>query len=262
MFYLKNFYSNVKLHPVSGLVFILLIALWGSMFIFQDEINRKILKITEVKSMGPYFHALVDSKVNLPRIIRKLNDLPGIESIQTVPKEEVAKKLKTVLASIDLQEEVNSSSFSYNSLKVTFLKNLRVKSQTLIRDYIVRLAGDDNISLSAVKGESEENKSILKLKKILVKWSMPLGVMAFLSIFFPCLILFNSELRASSYLVENYQRRSFVALKTQIFSMLLFFTLILILDIVLNEFSPLKIGVMALPFLLAPSLNLKKYVWH
>ncbi len=213
MFYLNQFFSHVKKYPLRGFIFFSF-GVVAVFFSFQKEVlNSRIKDLIQNSERRSYFYALVSSKKNMGRLQRKLRILPGVKKVQLLDSKVVQDKASLLLKSYPMEIKEEIFNLSYFGLKVVFDERAQKRAQQLIRDYLVRLVGEDDIILGAVKRFDPQRKA----KKIL-KWIDISGSYLILSTLFFVWLLsgvwISRPIKRVAYLMEQFQRRSNIALKT------------------------------------------------
>lgn len=208
----------------------------------------------------PHFHALVSGRENHSRISRNLQDLPGVERVEVLAEEAIKSKVRDIIGTLD--EEISESflSLNYAGLKVVFTEGLQGNSQDLIRDYLKRLVGSSEVTLGPTQGLVKK-KATKNQVRVLVENNAFEAVMAL-----ACLIWFalglnlTGPLSRHSYLIEQFQRRNKVALKTYI-SLVLPLFIIPIVGLLFIVPSSMILMVI-LSALLPLALTSRKVSWH
>tara|TARA_R110002072_G_scaffold1989_2_gene16277 strand:- start:4214 stop:5002 length:789 start_codon:yes stop_codon:yes gene_type:complete len=261
MFYIKHFYNIITFKTFKGIVFLgLSLSLVLSVF-FNSEINNQVNALFKQKNAGPYFHALLNGDQNSSRISRKLKSLPGVKSVKIVAQNDLKKQVSDIINADQLQ--IDSSLFDLDlvGMKVEFANGISVRSQELIRDYLVRLVGQNNVSLGAVKAILEK----VKAKKFLFfmsKWGGDLVSLIILGLWYLALLFMVDSFDKTSYLVEQFQRRSNVSVK----SFLAAFSIIAVASSATYfvQFNQLNFGVVFLfaPLVIGALHFTRKYKWE
>ena len=213
MFYLKE---ALKLRPASYLAFTLwvlsAVAMVGSLG-HGPQIQKLVATSSDKVSSMPFFYALIDSDRPFERAVRKLRELPGVSIVSTVASSELEKSLKSTMqaAGLDLKSLVSGPAVS--GVKVIFDKGLAHQGQELIRDYLVRLIGEDYITLGAVSVPDSKNfntQSSFAALKTYLPW---IAFMASSLIWFWAFTHLLTQWKERAYVIERFQRRKNVLLK-------------------------------------------------
>lgn len=261
MFYLKHFFNVITFKALRGFLFCTLtLAVVMSVF-FNKEINTYVTQVLKQKNTGPYFHALLSAEQNSSRISRKLKGLPGVKAVNLVGEREIKKQIKDIVQADQLNLDSSLFDLDMVGIKVEFATGLSARSQDLIRDYLIRLVGKNNVSLGAVKAIAEK----IQTKKFIFfisKWGGDIVTFFILSLWYLCFLFMVESFEKSSYLVEQFQRRSYVSLKTFIAS----FSVISIVSFATFYLSVGKLS-FAVLFLFAPLIIgvahfSRKYQWE
>jgi hypothetical protein len=215
MFYLNNFFKSFFHFPVRGVIFILATVLFvGSAFV-TTKVERSLLKGVAKMEKGASFFALIDSKENNSRVARKLRELPGVEKVKVLSKADVSSSLDELLKTLNVGVSRDLIDLSFSGLQIEFHKGLPQRSQNLIRDYLTRLVGADKLTMGAVNRESQDLKDKRGSFAVMIRTYLGPILTAFAGVFwFVLFIIFRKDFIRSSYLSEQFQRRSNVPAKT------------------------------------------------
>lgn len=205
MFYLNQFFKSLLRTKIIGVLFILCTITLVTGAFHQDKISS-IVSSVDNKDRNPYFNALISKDINLSSVARKIKSLPGVQRVSRVKKIDAKKELGT------LNKELNSSvldrlkSIKYSSLTIELSRNLKVKSQKLIKEYLGRLVGNESLTLSKIKYPRQNEETETIVDKVLKNADIiGLSTMSLLWI----ILFFTMLKRNSSYffLVEKFQRK-------------------------------------------------------
>ncbi len=262
MFYLSNFFQNVKNNPVWGGLFITtsLILLVGSLNF--TSLEKSVFNDTSNLSSGPYFHALISGAENHERISRKLTELPGVNRVEILGESEIQNQVTKVLSNLDLGMKIEDMDLDYAGLKVILDKNLQERSQNLIRDYLVRLVGSSKLTLGAVNAISKAEQLKNQLFSQFKEWGITVVSVASLIIWGLIAIVFSTKVQQSSYLIEKFQRRSKVGLKVMLTGMATLFALCFSLTFSFGDLSTVGAIVGLCLITALSSIQLRNLQWH
>ena len=210
MFYLSHFFQIVKQSPIRFIV--LLLCTFG---LFFSASHRNA--ITEMSGLNktqqvfhPYFHALISSKQNIPWISRKLKELPGVEKVEVLENDKLNQQVQSLLSGMDGEIAQAVGELSLAGVKVVTRTELEERSITLIKDYLIRLSGNETTIGTTVFPPKKKAQNALSwqawFSEIVIGFSF---VLWSLSVY-----AFSKPIKKSSYLVEQFQRRNKVAFKT------------------------------------------------
>jgi hypothetical protein len=244
MFYLNEFVKLLKYYPIRFIIFIFLTFIIALLFIQKGLVEKEIRKRFSEEIKTPHFFSLLPEKSKNKILERKLNDLPGIEKIQLVKVDQIDKKMKGLISELDLNKKIFGTKFI--GLKIFFEKRLSIKGQNLIKKYLSRFVGRYNI----VIGETISEKNYVKKKE---ESDRRVGRIFWIFNIFPITILWivsfrflSKNIKKRSYLIENYQRKKNVHLKTLLAGML---SLFLVSIFVLMNFGAVNYANSILVFL-------------
>lgn len=261
MFYLSQCAKLAYSHPLRVSSFLLVgVGLFVLSFIGPSLEKRWMPYLSSQQFDLPYFHALVSGRENHSRISRNLQDLPGVEKVEILAEESIKSQVRDIVGS--LSEDITESflSLDYAGLKVIFTDGLQASSQELIRDYLKRLVGDSKVTLGPVQATKRKKVEKTWIRELIEQNAFEV-VMGMACLFWFILGLdLSGPLSRQAYLVEQFQRRNKVAIKTY----LSLFIPLLIIPILGLLFS--VPSVMILIVFMAGSLPLaavaRRVSWH
>lgn len=252
---------------ISGLGFCFFTVMLSLIILFESDIVFKIstLSSSENKS-GGHFHALISADQNHSRLARHLRDLPGVMRVEELSEEAINLQVNELFSHLEgkhVRDIMSSIQTRYVGLKVFFDDDLQERSVALIRDYMVRITGESNITFGPTMkvNESREEQSVFMTKNYDLVYRIIQGV-SFL--FWLCFTLFFSrKLRRYSYLTEQFQRKKHVAVKTFFsgFVSLIFTSFIICVAFSSTLNFEIEILLFILTGMVVSLLFLKQYQW-
>lgn len=257
MFYLVQFFRLIKEWPVRGVSYLLM-----SFFLVMIA-----ARFTQVRSFmngfwndpieSSYFYALCPESENVARISRKIKTLPGVKLVSLVSQAELNKRLGQVIDEVGLSDQVSElASLSYIGIKVTFDHALSIQSMNLVRDYLTRLVGEDKVVLGRIyEAQSKQQKSNLKVWSAHILLTIVLVLWGFICSFF------NLKIMQKGHLLEQFQRRKFVAFKLFVFGNAVLCLFGFILSLIFSEVNYLALLSVITLIMITSVYNLKKYTW-
>lgn len=206
MFYLKMYYKVLFKKPLATGMWLAGLAIVFFSFLGKAQINKVLTLEAGPQNHRPYFFAVMPKKVNAEYVKRKLLDLPGVDNVNVMAEESIIGHVKSVLESTQLDWDQGMIDLNYAGLKVFLSPDLKPRSQSLIRNYLTRIAGEKDVTLGAVKKPTQK-KSKVKLGEI---FSHFVNYLPLVGVFLLTLSLWSvrAELGRESFIVETYQRRS------------------------------------------------------
>ncbi len=168
-------------------------------------------EVVEVRETNPYFYAIMPKKINSGYVKRKLLELPGVEKVFVLSEQKVSSQIKSILTQANLELDENLMDLNYAGIKVSLSPDLKNSSQDLIRNYLTRLTGKNEVTMGAIRVpevKKAQEKSFLVENRFLV-----ITLMASLA-YFVALGLIYRPLREESFVFEQYQRKKQIYLKT------------------------------------------------
>ena len=245
MFYLKMFYKVIWDLRLRGLSFFIL-----SIGLFALAANSERVKsfiAVKVTPQNPYFNALVNKSINANVIARKLQNLPGVKNVKVKSSDYLKNDLRAIAKEIDPEVVKNMMNVSFQGIKVELDRTLEKSSQSLVQEYLNRLVGKENITITGVKYPKVNMVASNKdLRHFFLQW-VDIVLIFCISIVwcFACWSI-SKELRSNAYLIEKFQRKNMVALKSFLIGMLA------IIFVVLNILNIIGGNIFNLLLLLAP----------
>lgn len=258
MFYLNFFLRTIIKNPLKGGTFLMLTVILLASFGVKDLMQSHFEKKMSTKNpAGDYFHALIPSKYNDKRIARKLRGLPGVEVVEVLDKSIVSKEVDRVLG--DFPADVaDSLKIEYFGLKVTYINEITKRSQELIRSYLKRLVGEKEVSVGQIFQMEKENDA----KKRIKKWLTTAIIGSFSFCWFVSFFLFNTQLKEVSYIIERFQRRKMVALKSMVLGVGCITCLTLIPLVFISKTTVIWTLVGGLCFMSLPLIYSRRVSWE
>tara|TARA_R110000868_G_scaffold201748_1_gene449265 strand:- start:8355 stop:9134 length:780 start_codon:yes stop_codon:yes gene_type:complete len=210
MFYLSHFFQIVKRFPVRFTVFIVL-----TMGLFFSASHRDFIKNTVgsdklTQGFHPYFHALISTRQNISWISRKLRELPGVERVEVLSKEKLNQQVQSLLSGMDGEIAQAVGEMELAGVKVVTRSELEERSITLIKEYLTRLSGTDTTVGATVFPPKKKTATGF----VWQAWISEIIVATIFFLWAASVMSFITPVRKSSYLVEQFQRRRGVAMKT------------------------------------------------
>ena len=262
MFYINLFIQNVRRHPVWGSAFVSTTILMILCAMNFSSIESYIFKSSHSLDGGPSFHALISGDQNHQRISRKILELPGVQRISLSSKEEIQTQVKSVLAGVDFQMKIDDLDLDYVGLKVSLEQGLQPRSQDLIRDYLVRLVGAENVTLGAVKSISRSQLLKNQIFSTFREWGVLVVSLSFVVIWGLIAVGFSVQVKKSSYLIEKFQRRTKVGLKVMLISTMIIFTLSFVLTISIGHLSVVGMTLGLFLLLASSAMQMRSLQWQ
>mgnify|MGYP003672806873 CR=1 FL=1 len=210
MFYLNQFFQTVRQFPIRfGFILISTVALFFSAS-HRDFIKEAsgLHKAQEV--FHPYFHALISSKQNIPWISRKLKELPGVEKVEILENEKLNQQVQSLLEGMDGDIAQAVGELSLAGVKVVTRSELEERSITLLKDYLIRLSGNDTTVGATVFPPKKRKMSAYSWQA----WFSEIIICLCFMTWVFSVLAFTKPIKKNAYLVEQFQRRKNVAIKT------------------------------------------------
>ena len=262
MFYLKQFFSIIKKTPVLGMSFIVLTLVMIVGIGQQDNWEKIVFNSMPNHAEGPYFHALIPGKENYQRVTRKLRDLPGVSMVKILEKNQIKSQVSNIIGNLGMDVSSELFDLDYAGLKVIFKNGLQSRSQNLIRDYLGRLVGSSKVTLGAIKSQDEAVKNRVQLLQLFKNWGGILLTFVVCSFWLITTVLFTQEIRKTSYIVEQFQRKTNVAFKTFLSGVLVLVGTGMICSMVLGNSMWIGLSIVSAVVLFASTPLIRKFKWQ
>lgn len=201
----------------------------------ENRTLRDVEKVLPLSRKGASFHVLIRSDVNVARVGRKLRSLQGVFQVVPLAESQIQKKVQKTLSQLGSEELVKEAlNLGYNGLKIIFNKQVDMRVQSLVRDYLSKLVGKDNIIMGETLARQKSDRLIDRILVSMKRWG-GLGIYGVLAILWLTLfILWAKGFRQEAILLQRFQRRKNIALKSYTLMMALFAFAAIILSILLN----------------------------
>lgn len=259
MFYLRIFFQSLFQSKLSlALALLSLGGMFGTLA-FRENVEKLVLSKKVRENSNPYFYAVIPETANANYLRRKLMSLPGVKQVNMMGDQKITEHVRSVLESTQITFDDQLLDLKYSGLKVGLSPDLKPRSLNLIRNYIKRLAGENEVTLGAVKKpEIEKSKAPLKLVFLKTTQWIPAG---FLAIYLLALFMISQSLRKESWLIETYQRKNKVFEKSLAYSQAPIFLGLIVLTVTKGAMiAPLLVG-LTLGLALLLTLGNKKEVF-
>ncbi len=210
MFYLSHFFQTVRQFPIRFLLIVIsTIALFFSAS-HRDFINEVSGLNKTQQVFHPYFHALISSKQNIPWISRKLKELPGVEKVEILENEKLNQQVQSLLEGMDGDIAQAVGELSLAGVKVVTRSELEERSIQLLKDYLIRLSGSDTTVGATVFPPKKRLMSAYSWQS----WFSEIIISICFISWVLSILAFTKPIKKSAYLIEQFQRRRNVAMKT------------------------------------------------
>lgn len=212
MFYLKEFFKLIKENFIVGILFIastsaLVVVSWH-----QEKISI-IISSAQKSISTPYFNALITDRSNLLSVVRKMKSLPGVLEVSFQGDKELKKEVSSLKASFGDHVLEGFSAESFKNMRIELESGIQAKSQSLIREYLTRLIGEDNVTMSQVKTPQIKKNHETTFMTLITKWGNKYLLLLVSFFWMFCLFLFLKPLKTYAFIIEKFQRKVAVAPK-------------------------------------------------
>lgn len=258
MFYLKSFSNIVKSHFVLMTFSVLVFSSFIGVLSFNQDITS-FFSLDNKTNRSPYFNALISGKHNMESIQRKIEQLPGVESILIKEALDAKLEMEKIIPGIDVDETLNSQ--VYQPIKIFLNPAITKNSRQLIREYLTRLMGKESVTFSSVKYPAKVNLKKYPYFKIFSDWSGSYFAFIAFCLWIVATILVSPYFYQQAFVIEKFQRTKMVALKMYMgFIFSLSGIILIILNLTHNIFDISTLAIMAIGITISIiTFNLSKY---
>ena len=232
MFYLKAIFNIFRSHIVLLGFNVIALALFLTTINYRTDITN-FFSLDNKTNRSPYFNALISGKKDISFIQRKMQQLPGVESVTIKDNVNAANELKKIIPKASISEALGVTTFT--PVKIFLNANITTSSRKLIREYLTRLMGEDSVTFSRVKYPAKINLKKYPYFKIFSNWSGAYFAFIFFGLWITSVILIAPYFHQQGYIIEKFQRKKAVSVK--MFAGLVFFVSALTMIIFLSKNS-------------------------
>lgn len=213
MFYLKHFFKILAKSPIRSF-FLLIFSVILVFSLGQKQlIESQFVKLIPDSKAGASFYALISATESYQSIATKVGMLPGVYKVEVLNEKQIQDEITNIFGSLQVEMNPTELDLNYAGIKVTFTKDLKPRSQDLIRDYLVRLGTDGSVTLGAVKAQDSIQDKRAEFFNALKQWGYSIYVLMVGIFWLISLVLVKNKIVETSYLLEQYQRKTRIAVK-------------------------------------------------
>ncbi len=216
MFYLKLFYKQIISTPIKGATLILLFFLLLLSISLSTKISEQVAQIVPQENESSFFTALISNKDNYSWISRKIKKLPGVKRISVVSTLEIKEHVNKLINSLNIEMNDIGVDTSYIGLKIFFKEAISHRSKVLVRDYLSRLTGNNDITIGEIQTSSFSKYNFTKIDQKVNRWVPIISVAIIGIIWLLAWGVFVKDLKNLAYLTEKYQRKQNIFFKTSV----------------------------------------------
>jgi hypothetical protein len=211
MFYLGLFFKSFKDHLFVSFSFSLF-TLAITLFITNSTlVKHKLMGLYPKYLKGPHFHALINDQVDNQVIKNKLLKISDVKKVKIISEQKLEEQTLKILDQLNFGKN-DGFNQRYSGLHVVLSRNISPRRLKLIRDYLKRLAQEDNITL----GPTHKNVIDKNFKKFFDLFSGYGEFIIFFFLLLPWLLslfYFQKKIQNTSFLIEEFQRKKAVKSK-------------------------------------------------
>ena len=262
MFYLIQFFKILLKSPIRGF-FLFIFSILLVFSIGQKAfLENQFLKMIPENKAGSYFYALIASQESYQNVARQMAILPGVHKVEVLSETQIKDEVKSILGSLQINLSEATLDLNYAGLKIIYAKDLKPRSQELVRDYLTHLVGEGNITLGAIKINDQSLDKRNQLISGIKTWGYLLYLFIVLIFWIISLLSVRAKIAEVSYLLESYQRKRKVSIKMASIGLSLIFTVAVLSTFALGMPQVLNLSVALLLFVLGVLLHSKRYHWE
>ncbi len=213
MFYLVEFLKIMKTHIVLSSLFLvstLGLVLVGSQY---NTVYSRVLSKNSKEISGPYFSALIDKKMQLDGVIRRVQNLPGVVKVEVSSEKQLKSEVQKLQSTFGHEFVNNLTTLNMKNMKILLDVGIKDRSFTLIKEYIERLVGKKEVTIGALKyPETNKRKTNKELDSILSYLNV-YGLIILGALWLISFILMVKLIHSKAFIIEKFQRRTLVAFK-------------------------------------------------
>lgn len=221
MFYLIELYNFSKKHIFSTMTLSLLTFLCIGLISNFDYFQHRISNILPKIENQHYFNALVSNEVQLEFLKRKISELPGVIGFETVARDIQKKHIQKLNQEVNLTKEEMGEFSKMVSVQVSMTPELNQSSINLIREYMQRLAGSDNVVLGSVNKKLNNEFIFKNIIEIIKVWPLQILISVSLLFWIISFLTVRFEMNRIAFIIESFQRKKNVAFKLMLTFMVL-----------------------------------------
>mgnify|MGYP006107809341 CR=1 FL=1 len=214
MFYLTHFFKSIFENPIKGLIVVILPVTLIILSSNYKTINNIGLQLIPIEKDESYFHVLIPLGQNHSGVRRKLSDLPEVNRVELMNKEKMQSKISKILINLNAKSDhFEELELELVGLKVIFNDGVELKSRKLIREYTMRLSDSSSITLGKIKESKKITPFASTMKVFRSNWlSIIFGFS--LLVWLIMFMLFSQDLKNKFILLNSFQRRKSIKVKT------------------------------------------------
>ncbi|MBL7665056.1 MAG: hypothetical protein JNM93_07975 [Bacteriovoracaceae bacterium] len=213
MFYLSRYFKFIINSGLNGVQFIFVLALALVLLHSSPWIEKQLKSTLESTKGNPYFNMLVDADVNPDEFRVKLNKLPEILNVYLSEKAALDKNINQKLGELSLDIPASLTEVNMYGLKVELSNKVTPAVFELIKEYIYKLVGKEKVVFTGIRNQSTVKNHVIDylINYFMYAFSAAVYFTIVLSFMFT-----QKKIKYQAYLVESFQRKENVFLKTQI----------------------------------------------
>ncbi|MBF0313019.1 MAG: hypothetical protein HQK50_07400 [Oligoflexia bacterium] len=245
MFYIINFFTITSKHPLRGLAFFLSSILLLVVLYQGPYLKKKFWHHFGEDLFYPHFYTLISvektrslNEEEVKSNYKKIAALPGIYRLEVEAAEKLQTKITQSLNELDKKSAALADSsitlaselatWNYYGMKIFLDPGISLASYELIKKYLERLYQNHQVEFTPLKNtpahfksehvnsNSNTNTSSHSLLAAIKKWGDKVILIFALIVWSLSFFLLAGKIMKVSMIMEMYQRRKLVALKTSV----------------------------------------------
>ncbi|MBD65661.1 MAG: hypothetical protein CME62_10675 [Halobacteriovoraceae bacterium] len=212
MFYLNEFLKLFKSHFLLFTLFVVGIAGMQTIVMQEEWIQEKTAQFQQ-KDIRSYFNALVSGDLNINGVQRKMSKLPGVALVNIANAKNLNQEISYLKDSFGADTVDKLAALKYQKIKIVLENKISSKNQNLIREYLERLIGKDNVTMGAVKSPRSLMEKDKQNLSQFFSYSVYYGFVFFFGLFLFSVLLLRKSVTNRSFIIRKFQRRKYVSFK-------------------------------------------------
>jgi len=261
MFYLNHYFKVLFKSPIRGFFLVLFSFLMVFSLGQKTLLENQFMKLIPENKSGAYFYALINTSESYQTIMSQMSVLPGVYKVEMLSEEQIKKEVSGILNSVQVNLDQSLIDFNYIGIKVIYAKDLKLRAQELVRDYLTHLVPEGKLTMGAIKTEDLTVEKRNQMISFIKTWGYSFIVFLLTVFWVISLILVRNKIAETSYLLESYQRKSKVSFKMAINGMSIIFILACGLTFILGIPQIMNLSIALAIFIVGMLAHSKKHQW-
>lgn len=243
MLYLRSLLKYIKTNFFFYTSFVLITCLFFFSIIQQSWI-KKNFNTYLFPVEGRYFHLVLKGERDYSFLKQKVEDLPGITNVEIVDSSYIGSRAKMLMEELDLELPKEVKKIQYTGMTVYMEQDLGNKNLNLLKEYLGRIVGKDNLTTTSIIKNAKDKKSNNLLE--VFKNAPHLVLVIILAIIWNLMFfIFLTRFKLYSSLVEKFQRKSGITYSGILITLGTPFVLVTCLSTLISNIRLYEISILA-----------------